>query len=590
MRAPISTTTSGSITTTGSSATGSTTAGSTPAGPTTSGPTTAPRASGADVGHLRADDLSRTFGDRPVLDGVSIVVSAGDRLGLIGENGSGKSTLLRILAGADEPDGGTVTRPHRTGILWQEVQFRPDETVEALLDQAMAEVTAIEAELERAATALGAPEAESSMVRAEQRYAAALEAAERADVWGAAARRDTILAGLGVGDIPRSRRLDEVSGGQRSRFALAALLIARPTALLLDEPTNHLDDDAVAFLREQLRGWSGPVLFASHDRAFLDEAATGLVDIDPSRRTAVGDGPGVIVFGGTFTEYLAEKAAERDRWERQFADEQDELGRLAAAVTDVAPAINHARAIRDGNRMAFGMRGDRVQQQISRRVKNAQTRLDVLRRTQAPKPPAALAFGGIPSGSMVLADDEPLVRIAGARVDGRLRVDDLVIAPASRLLVTGANGAGKSTLLAAVAGSVRLDAGSLSRRKGLRIGLLEQDVVFEDPSRSPRAEYERVLGEGRAARTPLTDLGLIAPRDLDRPLGSLSVGQQRRLALALIIARPPHLFLLDEPTNHLSLALATDLEEALGTYPGAVVIASHDRWLRRRWSGGVLRL
>jgi macrolide transport system ATP-binding/permease protein len=122
------------------------------------------------------------------------------------------------------------------------------------------------------------------------------------------------------------------------------------------------------------------------------------------------------------------------------------------------------------------------------------------------------------------------------------------------------------------------------------VQLLEQDVRFADPDASPRRLYERVLGERRAEQVPLASLGLIAPRDEFRPLGALSVGQQRRLALALVIARPPHLFLLDEPTNHLSLGLATDLEQALGTYPGAVVIASHDRWLRRRWAGERLEL
>lgn len=113
---------------------------------------------------------------------------------------------------------------------------------------------------------------------------------------------------------------------------------------------------------------------------------------------------------------------------------------------------------------------------------------------------------------------------------------------------------------------------------------------FPDPAASPRAVYEAALGERRAESVPLVGLGLIAPRDLDRPVGALSVGQQRRLALALILARPPHLFLLDEPTNHLSLALATELEEALGGYPGAVVVASHDRWLRARWDGEEIAL
>jgi macrolide transport system ATP-binding/permease protein len=158
------------------------------------------------------------------------------------------------------------------------------------------------------------------------------------------------------------------------------------------------------------------------------------------------------------------------------------------------------------------------------------------------------------------------------------------------VLITGANGAGKSTLLGLLAGRIAPDDGTVRRRRGLRVGLLEQDVRFEDPDASPRALYERVLGEQRAALVPLSSLGLMLRRDLDRPLGGLSVGQQRRLALALVIAKPPHVFLLDEPTNHLSLALATELEAALGGYPGAVLIASHDRWMRRRWTGEELRL
>jgi macrolide transport system ATP-binding/permease protein len=128
------------------------------------------------------------------------------------------------------------------------------------------------------------------------------------------------------------------------------------------------------------------------------------------------------------------------------------------------------------------------------------------------------------------------------------------------------------------------------RRKGLRVAVLEQDVRWEDDARTPRELYERAMGERRAAELPLAALGLLAERELDRPVGRLSIGQQRRTALALIVARPPHVFLLDEPTNHLSLSLATELEEALGGYPGAVVVASHDRWLRRRWEGPELAL
>ncbi len=532
--------------------------------------------------HLRADGLSLAYGDRRVLSDVSLAVAPGSRLGLIGENGAGKSTLLRVLAGAEPPDAGVLARPRRIGLLWQEVRFAPGETLAALIEEALAEVRAIERELEAAAAALASDDPAASA-----RYDAALAAAERAEVWSVDARRDELLAGLGVGGIPLDRRLAEVSGGQRSRFALAALLLGRPDALLLDEPTNHLDDEAAAFLERQLTAWPGPVVFASHDRAFLDAVATGLLDLDPTRS-------GTTAFGGGYSDYLAAKAAERARWERQFADEQAERKALEHAVSVTSRSIAWSGKVRDNDKFVKSVKGNALDRQISRRIRNAAGRLDELERTRVAKPPAVLSFAGIPAGFQALGDrspeEETLVHVSAARIPGRLDIADLRVGPRARLLVTGSNGAGKSTLLAAVAGRLHPETGTIARRRGLRIGLLEQDVRFPDPSEPPRRVYERTLGERRAEAVPLSALGLIAPRDLDRPVGALSVGQQRRLALALILARPPHLFLLDEPTNHLSLSLATELEEALGGYPGAVVVASHDRWLRAGWSGEVVRL
>ncbi|KQX05650.1 MULTISPECIES: ABC-F family ATP-binding cassette domain-containing protein [unclassified Leifsonia] len=569
--------------------------------------------------HLRLDGVSHGYGDRRVLSDIGFSVGRGQRVGLIGENGAGKSTLLRIIAGVEMPDQGVLTRPMRTGILWQEVQFRPSDTIGAVFEEALAEMRAIGRELDAAASALAD---DLGSRAAPERYAAALDAAERADIWGADARRDVLREGLGVSALPLDRRLDEVSGGQRSRVALAALLLRRPDALLLDEPTNHLDDAAAEFLERQLRDWTGPVLFASHDRAFLDAVATGLVDLDaartphsPSTCTSQrssgaprrGSRPGspssaaksadsyaaasVTVFGGRFSEYLDHKAAERDRWERQYVDEQEELARLRHAVAITTRTVAHGRGPRDNDKFIHGFKGARNDQAISRRVHNAEGRLSVLEREQVRKPPAPLVFAGIPRGSQAFGDETGLLMQAtGLAVPDRLAPLDLRVEPQTRLLVTGANGAGKSTLLGVLAGRIGCGDGMLQRRRGLRVGLLEQDVRFPDPTLSARAVYASVLGERRAEQVPLSSLGLVAPRDENRPVGALSVGQQRRLALALVIAKPPHLFLLDEPTNHLSLGLATDLEQALGTYPGAVVIASHDRWLRRRWNGPVLSL
>ena len=569
--------------------------------------------------HLRADGLSVSYGHRRVFTDLGFTVSPGQRLGLIGENGVGKSTLLRLLAGADaDADGradaasaalgdaivsGRLSRPARTGLLAQELPFRPDDRFGDVLEAALAEVRAIERELDAAAMELAVDASDEAAAAASAaRYSSALDAAERADVWSADSRRDAVLDGLGVAGLGLDHRIDEVSGGQRSRFALAALLLSAPDALLLDEPTNHLDDAAASFLEEGLRAWRGPVLFASHDREFLDRVATGLLDLDPGRqgvpalagsrddagtsRAAVLAASGGTVFGGGFSEFLTVKAEERDRWRRQYEDEQDELRRLRASVAETARQVSHGRAATDNDKFLRHFKRGNVEQAVSRRVRNAEHRLEALEREQVRKPPTPLAFAGIPSGSHALEEASGLLlQASDVWVEGRLELGALEVAPLTRLLVTGANGAGKTTLLGVLAGTQGIDRGVVHRRKGLRVQLLEQDVRFADPDASPRRLYERVLGARRAEQVPLAGLGLIAPSDESRPVGSLSVGQQRRLALALVFARPPHVFQLDEPTTHLSLALATDLEDALGTYPGAVVIASHDRWLRRRWTG-----
>jgi macrolide transport system ATP-binding/permease protein len=534
--------------------------------------------------HIRVDGISHAYGERRVLTDVGLVVDQSERLGLIGENGAGKSTLLRIMAGAEEPDVGVVSRPASTGLLSQEVRHEPGATVGDLITAALAGVRDLERQLEDAASGLdGSP-------AANERYSLALTAAERADVWGTDARLAAAISGLGVDGIPFERRLDEVSGGQRSRLALAALLLERPTALLLDEPTNHLDDSAVAYLRDQLLRWQGPVVFASHDRAFLDEAATVLVDIDPSRvgvtrfRAPTGSAASAV-----FSDYLVAKAAERKRWEEQFEAEKKEESRLRASVAVTARGLDTGAGPRDNDKFLYGFKAGNIARQVSRRVRNAQGRLDDLVENRVRKPTEVLTFAGIPHGSHAL-DDGVLITVREARLANRLNIAAFSVEPRSRVLVTGANGAGKSTMLGMLAGSLALDSGTVSRRKGLRVALLEQDVRFREPHRSAIATYEATVGERRAQDVPLTSLGLIAPRDLNRPVAQLSIGQQRRLALALIIARPPHVFLLDEPANHLSLALATELEDALGSYPGAVVVASHDRWLRQRWSGASVAL
>lgn len=544
---------------------------------------------------LLASDLSQSYGDRTVLAHVDLAVDPGHRVGLVGENGVGKSTLLRLIAGVEDADAGTVKRPARLGYLHQEPPFGRDAVVGDLLDAALADVRALTAELEAAAAAVDAAPDEARDDAA-ARYAAALARAEAAQVWDADVRVARTLAGLDLANLGHDRRIVHMSGGQRTRLGLAALLIRQPEALVLDEPTNHLDDTAAEFLADALRTLPGAVLFASHDRVFLQEVATEIVDLDPTREAAAAGRTATTWYGGGYRDYLTAKAKERRAWQAQYEAEQDELASLRESVRVRARQVGHDREMTDRNKMAYGKRGDRVEGQVSRRVRNARTRLETLEAEQVPRPPVPLRFAP-PRGRALTpgADGEAPVVLEVRRgvVQGRLDLlaagqGRLRVRAGDRLLVTGTNGAGKSTLLHVLAGDLALTSGTVRLTDGVEIALLEQDLHLAGEKRTPRELL--TLMAGAAASDRVRDFGLVAANDLDRRIGDLSVGQRRRVVLAMIVMHSPHVLLLDEPTNHLSLTLAEELMDALDGWPGAVVVASHDRWLRRRWKGTKVHL
>lgn len=552
------------------------------------------------------------YGDEKVLDSLTFAVRDGERLALVGENGSGKSTLLRVLAGDLEPDAGDLEVGEDAALLHQETTVPLETTVAEVVSHALAPVRELEAQLDRAAAQLarlkgGAESTDSANIVGETEqdahaYDLALARAEIADVWNAENRADRVLAGLDLDSIEPTRRLSQLSGGQVRRLALAAMLIRRPRIMLLDEPTNHVDDAGLVFLQETLAQFPGAVVLSSHDREFLNQTATSIFDLDPFEaairdraRGRRGGETGFVaetdrdsgyvderLYGGNYTDYLREKRQERTEWESRYAIEQDELHRLETEGAFKARDIKH-RERRDGNKMGYGMRGNRVEKQVSRRIRAAEAKLEELTESAVAKPPLALSLktGSLESGE-VPRGKSPIIKIEGASVKDRLREMDLVLSRGDKLLITGSNGSGKSTLLGLIAGDLRASDGRVLRVKGLNVALLEQEVGLHDDERTPREVYD-LIAQHLPDAAGILDYGLLRPEDIDKPLRHLSAGVRRRLILQLQIVQAPDVLVLDEPTNHLSLTLIEELSAAIAATDLTVIVATHDRWMRSTW-------
>ncbi|WP_030563121.1 ribosomal protection-like ABC-F family protein [Streptomyces aureocirculatus] len=527
-------------------------------------------------------DVIKARGDRLLLDGVSLTVRPGERIGIVGENGAGKSTLLDLLAGRDRPDQGAVTTVAEGGaeFLAQTPQLPADRSVGDAIDAALCELRAMERRLRELEAAL---DGASAATLAE--YGDLLTSFELRGGYEADARVDKAMHGLGLAHTDRTRLLGSLSGGEQARLGLACLIAASPEVMFLDEPTNHLDESALDWLEAALLAHRGTVVAVSHDRTFLERVATAILEVDEARRT-------VVRYGGGYQGLIAERAAARQRWEQAYAQWCEETRRLEEFTVTTAHAVAGGRGMKDNNKMAYDRAGGRVQASVAGRVRNAQERLRRLHDDPVPKPPEPLRFTARPlagaDGDGRAAEGD-LVTLREVRVGNRLYVHDLTVPAGQRLLIHGGNGAGKSTLLRTMAGVLEPDEGTVTRRG--RIGYLAQEIPVRRPTERVLETFGKglPLTEGEQAEL-LLSYGLFRARDLHVPVGSLSAGQRRRLALARLLARPADLLLLDEPANHLALALVEELEEALERWTGALVVVSHDRHLRRRFTGRIRRM
>ncbi|MFD3491934.1 ribosomal protection-like ABC-F family protein [Streptomyces sp. NPDC058690] len=533
-----------------------------------------------DRAQLTLKDVSKAYGDRTVLDQVSLTVRPGDRVGVIGENGSGKSTLLRLMAGAEKPDTGDVTVRFHAGIghLSQTLALGAAHTVQDAVDAALAELRELEQRIRTAEAVLARSETPDDAELAA--YGDLLTAYEERDGYRAEARVDAALHGLGIGHLTRDRSLGTLSGGEQSRLALACVLASAPELLLLDEPTNHLDLHATNWLEDHLRAHRGTLVVITHDRAFLERTTTVILEVDRDLRS-------VVRYGDGWDGYRSAKATARRRWAQDHQAWLDELARTQELADAAGRRL--AGTGKDPHE-GWGKHRRSHEAKLSGQVRAARTRLEELRRSPVPAPPRPLRFT---AELAVAADGEPhqgpLAELDSIVVGDRLDVPAWQVTAGQRLLVTGPNGAGKTTLLRVLAGDLRPDRGTVRRRA--RIGYLPQEL----PARPTRRTLLATFAAGRPGHSEtwaehLLALGLFRPADLTVPVAALSVGQQRRLAIARLVTRPADLLVLDEPTNHIALDLVEELEAALAQYTGAVVVVSHDRSFRSRFTGDRLEL
>ena len=531
---------------------------------------------------MQARDVAARQGERELFTGLDLIVAPGDVVGLVGPNGAGKSTLLRILAGLRPPDAGTVRvvpAGSHIGYLTQEPELVDDETVRDHLARRTG-VADAQAEFDRCSAAL--VDATSD---AEDQYSHAFEA------WLALGAADfddrigSVIEAIGL-DVRLDVPMTVLSGGQAARVGLAALLLSRFDAYLLDEPTNDLDNEGLDLLEEFVDGLEAPVVVVSHDREFLARTVTSIVEIDRSLQR-------ISTYGGGYEAYLDERSVARRQARldyEQYAGRRAELeARARTQRAWMEKGVKNARRkATDNDKIGRKFRSEATEKQAAK-ARQSERLIERLEVVDEPRKEWRLEFtiAAAPRSGDVVATARAAIVRRGAFTLGPV---DLQLDLRDRVAITGPNGAGKSTLLALLLGRVAPDSGQVSIGSGVVVGEVDQArALFEGDEALVDAFSLQVPDWPTAdVRTLLAKFG-IGAHHVGRPAASLSPGERTRAALALLQARGVNLLVLDEPTNHLDLPAIEQLEEALESFDGTVLLVTHDRRmldtvrLTRRW-------
>ncbi len=523
---------------------------------------------------LVTKNLAGGHAHRILFESLDLTVAPGDVVGVVGANGAGKTTLLRILAGDLEPlDGVVSTAPVDAFVGWlpQEHERVAGETVGQYVARRTGVAAATDA-MERAASALGAGDTSRG---AEDAYAHSL------DHWLASGAPDLderlapMLADLGL-DVGADALMTSLSGGQAARAALAALMLSRFDVVLLDEPTNDLDHAGLERLETFVRGLRSGVVLVSHDREFLSRVVTRVVELDLAQQQ-------VAVYDGGYDAFLEERAVARrharEAYE-EFADKKADLVKRARTQREwssqgVRNAIKKAPD-NDKIRRKASMESSEKQAQ---KVRQMESRIARLEEVEEPRKEWALRFtiGSAPRSSSVVAT---LDEAAVTRGDFTFGPASVQVSAGDRIGVTGPNGAGKTTLLRLLLGRLAPATGRASLGASVAVGEIDQSRtgLVEDLPLGDAFEMAVPQMAPADVRTLLAKFGLKADQ-VTSLVSRLSPGERTRAAMALLQARGVNLLVLDEPTNHLDLPAIEQLEEALESYDGALLLVSHDRRL-----------
>ena len=524
------------------------------------------------VATLVAKDLSGGHGHRVLFEGLDLTVAPGDVVGVVGANGAGKSTLLTLLGGAAQPLAGSVDLAPRdafVGLLPQEHERVPGETVAQYLARRTGATEATEA-MEAAAAALGSDEPGT-----DDAYAAAL------DRWLASGAADLddrigpVLADLGL-DVGPEASMTALSGGQAARVALAALLLSRFDVVLLDEPTNDLDLDGLARLEAFVHGLRGGVVLVSHDREFLARCVTRIVELD----LAQGQ---VTVYDGGYDAFLEERAVARrharEAYEQYAGTKADLVQRARTQREWSSQGVRNAIKKNPDNDKIRRKAATESSEKQAQKVRQMESRIARLEEVEEPRKEWLLQFdiAAAPRGSSVAATlNEATCRLG----DFRLGPVSAQVSAGDRIGITGPNGAGKTTLLRLLLGHTAPDTGSASLGASVAVGVIDQARTSLAEGLPLGDAFEASVPRMTQAevRTLLAKFGLKADQ-VTSEVGRLSPGERTRAAMALLQARGVNLLVLDEPTNHLDLPAIEQLEQALASYDGALLLVSHDRRL-----------